>query len=44
MAPPPAPVAPVRQMTAAANGVTYEAYVAAGWSDAQLVQNGMMMA
>lgn len=44
MAPPPAPVAPVRQMTAAAQGVTYEAYVAAGWSDAQLVQNGMMMA
>lgn len=42
--PPPAPVAPVRQMTAAANGVTYEAYVAAGWSDAQLVQNGLMMA
>jgi len=44
MAPPPAPVAPVRQMTAAAQGVTYEAYVAAGWSDAQLVQNGLMMA
>lgn len=42
--PPPAPVAPVRQMTAAANGVTYEAYVAAGWSDAQLVQNGLMLA
>lgn len=44
MAPPPAPAIPVRQMTAAANGVTYEAYVAAGWSDAQLVQNGMMLA
>ena len=44
MAPPPAPAAPVRQMTAAANGVTYEAYVAAGWSDAQLVQNGLMLA
>lgn len=44
MAPPPAPVAPVRQMTAAAQGVTYEAYVAAGWSDAQLVQNGLMLA
>ena len=42
--PPPAPVAPVRQMTAAANGVTYEAYIAAGWSDAQLVQNGLMLA
>ena len=44
MAPPPVPVAPVRQMTAAAQGVTYEAYVAAGWSDAQLVQNGLMLA
>lgn len=44
MAPPAAPAIPVRQMTAAANGVTYEAYVAAGWSDAQLVQNGMMLA
>ena len=44
MAPPAAPVIPVRQMTAAAQGVTYEAYVAAGWSDAQLVQNGLMLA
>ncbi len=44
MAPPPAPAAPVRQMTAAAQGVTYEAYIAAGWSDAQLVQNGLMLA
>ena len=44
MAPPPAPAAPVRQMTAAAQGVTYEDYVAAGWSDAQLVQNGLMLA
>lgn len=44
MAPPPAPAIPVRQMTAAAQGVTYEAYVAAGWSDAQLVQNGLMLA
>ena len=44
MAPPPAPAAPVHQMTAAAQGVTYEAYVAAGWSDAQLVQNGLMLA
>ena len=44
MAPPPAPVAPLRQMTAAAQGVTYEAYVAQGWSDAQLVQNGLMLA
>ena len=44
MAPPLAPASPVRQMTAAAQGVTYEAYVAAGWSDAQLVQNGLMLA
>ena len=44
MAPPPAPSIPVRQMTPAAQGVTYESYVAAGWSDAQLVQNGLMLA
>lgn len=44
MAPPPAPPVPVRQMTAAANGVTYDAYIAAGWNDAQLVQNGLMLA
>lgn len=45
--PAPAPMAQppvVRQMTPAAQGVTYEAYVAAGWSDAQLVQNGLMLA
>lgn len=36
------PAAPVRQMLPAANGVTYEQYVAAGWTDAQLVQHGMM--
>ena len=44
MAPPPAPVAPVRQMTAAAQGIPYESYVAQGWTDAQLVQNGLMLA
>lgn len=44
MAPPPAPAAPVRQMTAAANGVPYEAYIAQGWTDALLVQHGMMLA
>lgn len=47
--PPPAPVPalvapPVRQMTAAAQGVPYESYVAQGWTDAQLVQNGLMLA
>lgn len=42
---PPAPMAvPVRQMTAAANGVTRDAYIAAGWTDAQLVANGLMLA
>lgn len=41
--PPAAPVAPVRQMTAAANGIAYEAYVAQGWTDALLVQNGLML-
>jgi hypothetical protein len=30
-------------MTAAANGVTYEAYVAAGWNDAQLIAAGYML-
>jgi hypothetical protein len=52
MAPPAAPVAPapmappaapVHQMTAAAGGVTREAYHAAGWTDAQLVEYGLMM-
>lgn len=39
---PPAP--PARQMLPAANGVSYEQYIAAGWNDALLVQNGMMLA
>lgn len=42
--PPAAPAAPVRQMTPAANGITYEAYIAQGWTDAQLIQNGLMLA
>lgn len=41
--PPAAPAAPVRQMTAAAGSVTYEAYIAAGWNDAQLIANGLMV-
>lgn len=47
--PPPAsapaapPPAPVRQMTPAAQGIPYESYIAAGWTDATLVQNGMMI-
>lgn len=41
---PPAPVtaAPARAMTALAQGVPYEAYIAKGWTDAMLVQNGFM--
>lgn len=41
VAPPPAPV--VSKMTPAANGVTYEAYKAAGWNDQQLIDAGLMM-
>lgn len=51
-APPPAPAAPPappaapagRTMLPAANGATYEALIAAGWTDATLVQHGMMAA
>lgn len=39
----PAPVAPARQMTAAAGGFTYEQLVANGWDDAKLIANGMML-
>lgn len=44
--PPPAPsvVAPVHVMLPAANGATYEQMRAAGWTDQQLVQHGMMSA
>lgn len=38
------PVAPVRQMTAKATGFTYEQLVSQGWTDALLVQHGMMTA
>lgn len=44
--PPPAPVVPVpaaKQMTPAANGITYEAYKASGWTDEMLVSNGLML-
>jgi hypothetical protein len=33
-----------KQMTDKANGLTYEAYKQAGWTDEQLIQNGMMLA
>ena len=43
--PPPPPPAPAgRAMLPAANGATYEQYVASGWSDAQLIANGLMAA
>lgn len=38
------PAAPAHQMTPAANGIAYEAYIAQGWTDAQLIQNGLMLA
>ena len=40
----PAPVAPVRNLTALAQGATYEALIANGWTDATLIQNGLMLA
>ncbi len=44
-APPAAPPAPPgRTMLPAAGGVTYEAMIAAGWTDATLVAHGMMAA
>lgn len=41
LAPPPA--APARQMTAKAQGHTYEQLLSAGWTDATLVQHGLML-
>lgn len=44
-APPAAPApANVPQMTPLAAGVTYEAYIDAGWTDQQLIENGLMVA
>jgi len=41
-APPPAPVAAPLQMTAKANGVTYEQYMATpGWTDEMLIEQGL---
>lgn len=42
-APPAPPAPPAKQMTAAANGVTYEQYIAANWTDALLIQHGFML-
>lgn len=38
------PAAPVRQMTAAAQGATYDQCIAQGWTDATLIQHGLMLA
>ena len=40
--PPGAASVPQRVMLPAAGGVTYEAYIAAGWNDQQLIQQGKM--
>lgn len=39
---PAASTAPMRRMLPPANGATYEAMIAAGWTDATLVRHGMM--
>jgi len=44
LAPPPPPAAPARVMLPAANGASYEQLLTAGWTDAQMVQHGMMAA
>lgn len=52
--PPPAPAAPApaapaqdfadgKVMTPAASGVSYQEYIAAGWTDEQLIANGLMV-
>jgi len=43
VAPPPPPAAPVRTMTALAQGATYEQLIANGWTDALLVSQGLML-
>ncbi len=43
VAPPPPPPAPVRQLTALAQGATYEQLIANGWTDALLVTQGLML-
>lgn len=42
--PAPPPAAPVRQMTALAQGASYEQLIANGWTDAVLIQHGLMLA
>jgi hypothetical protein len=38
------PAQPVRQLTALANGATYEQLIANGWTDTLLIANGIMLA
>lgn len=42
--PPPPSIPPWvdRKMTVAANGITYQQFIAAGWTDSQLVEQGYM--
>jgi hypothetical protein len=44
LTPPAPPAAPQRVMTEKAQGNTYEAMIAQGWTDAMLVQHGYMLA
>lgn len=41
---PPAPASPSRTMTALAQGASYEAFIAAGWTEANLIAQGYMTA
>jgi hypothetical protein len=41
---PPPPAAPVRRMTDKAQGNTYEGLIAQGWTEALLIQHGLMVA
>jgi len=42
--PPAVPAAPVRRLTPAANGASYEQLLKAGWTDETLIANGLMVA
>lgn len=41
--PPPAPPTAQKQLTEKAQGQTYESLIAAGWTDATLIENGLML-
>lgn len=43
LTPPAPPAAPARTLTAAAQGQSYEQLIAAGWTDALLIQHGLMV-